>query len=108
MKKRVLAFILGMSPAAWADAPAWQLLSREEGCVPTSAIVRIERLPHAPVSPEDLVTMLRAQGRSAVITPVPGFPPEMAKEFVQVRLTDKTGPIFVRHESCARINAGLR
>lgn len=63
---------------------------------------------HEPASPEDLVAMLRAQGRSAEAAPVPGFPPEMAKDFVQVRLSDGTGPIFVRHESCARINAGLR
>lgn len=108
MKRLALTFILGMVPAAWADAPAWQLLSREEGCVPTSAIVRSERLPHAPVSPEDLVAMLRAQGRSAEISPVPGFPPEMVKEFVQVRLSGGTGPVFARSETCARINAGLR
>lgn len=108
MKWLVLAFILGMNQSAWADAPAWQLLSREEGCVQTSALVRSERLPHAPVSPEDLVAMLRAQGRSAEIAPVPGFPPEMDRDFVLVRLSDGTGPIFALRESCARINAGLR
>lgn len=91
-----------------ADASDWQLLSREEGCVPTEAIVRSEQLPHAPTSPEDFAAMLHAQGRTAEIVSVPGFPAETVKDFVMVRMGDGGAPVFVRSYACARIDAGRR
>ena len=101
-----LPFLLAMTTPFLAEASDWQLLSREEGCIPTETLVRGERLPHAPSSPEDLAAMLRAQGRTAEIVPVPGFPAEMAKDFVMVRMGNDGAPIFVRSHACARIDAG--
>lgn len=103
-----LTLLLVLTAPLLAEAADWQLLVREEGCIPTEAIVRREKLPRVPTSPEDFAAMLHAQGRTAEIGPVPEFPSDMAKDFVMVRLDKSRAIIFVRSAACARRDAGRR
>jgi len=47
-------FFVALIPAPAAHAQeTWMLLSRESGCVSVQRLVKMERLPHAPSSPEE-------------------------------------------------------
>jgi hypothetical protein len=88
-------------PAAQAQ-DAWMLLSRESGCVSLKFLVQMERLPHAPSSPEEFAEMMRARNHPVTVGLPDGFPREMAGKAVMVRYGENRMPIFVRAELCDR------
>jgi hypothetical protein len=55
----------------------WMLLSRESGCVSVQMLVKAERLPHAPSSPEEFAAMMRARNHQVIVGLLDGFPREM-------------------------------
>jgi len=87
---------------AVAQIPEWQLMSREEGCVSPQLVVRMMRLPRAPVSPEDFAWMIRERGESATLGPMENSPPELIGSVVQVRLANGKALLFARPEVCRR------
>jgi hypothetical protein len=95
--------IAALMPAAAAHAQeAWMLLSRESGCVSLQMLVRMERLPQAPSSPEEFAAMMRARGHQVAVTLPDGFPKEMAGKAVMVKYAENRAPVFLREELCRR------
>ncbi len=80
------------------------LLSRESGCVSLQLLVKMERLPRAPTSPEDFAAMMRARDRQVTVGLPDGFPPEMTGKAVMVKYAENRAPVFVRAELCERTN----
>lgn len=81
---------------------AWMLLSRESGCVSLQLLVKMERLPHAPASPEEFAAMMRARNHSVTMSLPDGFPREMSGQAVMVKYADNRAPVFVRPALCSR------
>lgn len=97
----VVASMAVPMPAALAQ-DAWMLLSRESGCVSLQLLVKMERLPHAPSSPEEFAAMMRARNHPVTVGLPDGFPREMAGKAVMVKYAENRMPIFVRAELCDR------
>jgi hypothetical protein len=81
----------------------WMLLSRESGCVSVQILVKAERLPHAPTSPEDFAAMMRARNHQVTVGLPDGFPREMAGKAVMVKYAENRAPVFIRTELCAQM-----
>jgi hypothetical protein len=84
-------------------ASGWSVLSRSEGCVPLDVIVRGDRLPRLPVSPDDYADMMRARGHTVTVDLPPGFPPDLAGKVVMVKVRDDRAPVFVRDDVCRQM-----
>ena len=78
------------------------LLSRESGCINLQMLVKMERLPQAPSSPEEFATMMRARGHQVTVRLPDGFPPEMAGKAVMVKYAENRMPVFLRTELCGK------
>jgi hypothetical protein len=89
------------APAAHAQE-TWMLLSRESGCVSLQLLVKMERLPHAPSTPEEFAAMMRARDRQVTVGLPDGFPPEMTGKVVMVKYAENRAPVFMRAELCGR------
>ena len=98
-----LHLCLAAALPAYAQQPQWHLLSREEGCFDLEVLVRMERLPRAPVSPEDFAQMMRERGHNVSVGSLPDTPPEMAGSVVEVKIDDARAPVFVREHVCRSI-----
>lgn len=79
------------------------LLSREAGCVSLQLLVKMERLPHAPSSPDEFAAMMRARHLPVTLEFPDDFPRELAGKAVMVRYADNRAPVFVRAELCDRM-----
>jgi hypothetical protein len=82
----------------------WMLLSRESGCVSVQILVKAERLPHAPSSPEEFAAMMRARNHQVTMGLPEGFPREMAGKAVMVKYGENRAPVFMHAELCGRVN----
>jgi hypothetical protein len=80
----------------------WMLLSHESGCGSLRLLVKMERLPHAPSSPEEFAEMMRARGHQVSVGLPDGFPAEMAGRAVMVKYADNRAPVFLRSDLCGR------
>ena len=99
MRLLYLLTLLAAMPAS-AQQPAWYLLPREQGCADLKILVRMERFPRPPVSPEDFARMLREQ---VSIEPLADTPPEYMGKIVQVKYGNVKAPVFVREEICRNV-----
>ena len=99
----VSLFALLVALQASAQQPTWYLLPREQGCADLKVLIRMERLPRAPVSPEDFARMLRERGEQVEVGPLADAPREYLGKFVQVRYGNGKGPVFVREEICRNV-----
>lgn len=102
----VAGLLLLVALLAPAQAPVWCLLVRDDGCVDVALLARRERLPRPPASPEDYARLLAERGEAATVGSPPGFPPELAGKVVQVKVSDRKAPIFVRAEVCRNLERG--
>ena len=75
-------------------------MSRSEGCVDLSVIARGDRLPRAPISPDDYADLMRARGHQATLGLPPGVPAELAGKVVMVKIRDDHAPVFVHEDVC--------
>jgi len=91
---------------AFAQQPAWYLLSREDGCVDLKILVKAERLSRAPVSPEDFAMLMRARGKEVTVAPLPDLPAELTGKVVQVTVGPERAPVFVREDVCRSLDQG--
>ena len=89
-----------MPAAGGASTVVWFVLSREDGCVPLGVLVRGDRLPRVPVSPDDYAELMRARGHQVTVGPAPGFPPELIGKVVMVTIRSDRAPIFVQSDVC--------
>lgn len=96
-----LAAVMLILPASPALAQ-WMLLSREQGCVSTQMLVRMERLEQAPATPDEFAQAMRARGHKVTVGLPEGFPASMTGKAVMVRYSDSRAPIFVLNEVCGR------
>lgn len=100
-----LSFLILLLPlSVRADEPAWYLMSREDGCVDLKLMVKHERLPRIPASPEDYAGMMRDRGKQVTLGLPPGFPSELIGKVVQVTVGPDKAPIFVRPEICRTLD----
>jgi hypothetical protein len=83
-----------------APPSSWFVLSREDGCVSLDVLASGDRLPRAPVSPDDYAAMMRDRGHHVTVGPPPGFPPELAGKVVMVKVRDDRAPVFARADVC--------
>jgi hypothetical protein len=97
-----LALLVTLAPAAQAQQ-RWMLLSRESGCESLQGLVRMERLPHGPSSPDEFAAMMRARNHSVSVGLPDGFPREMTGKAVMVKYAENRAPNFVRSELCAAV-----
>jgi len=102
-----LLLIVAAVPA-FAQQPAWYLLSREDGCVDLKILVKAERLPRAPVSPEDFAMLMRARGQEVTVALLPDLPAELTGKVVQVTVGPERAPVFVREEVCRSLDQGKK
>jgi hypothetical protein len=86
-----------------AATQSWSVMSREDGCMPLALIVRGDRLPREPVSPEDYADMMRARGHQPTLGPPPALPPDLVGKVVMVKVRDGRAPVFVRNDVCAQL-----
>jgi hypothetical protein len=93
--------VLGTLTCGALAQETWMLLSRESGCAGLQLLVKMERLPHAPSSPDEFAAMMRARNHSVSVGLPDGFPREMAGKAVMVKYAENRAPIFVRSELCA-------
>lgn len=98
--------VLAAMAAAPARAEDWKLFSRDLECLDLGILVRMERLPRAPASPEDFIALLGERGRGAELGLPKGFPAELEGRIVQVRLASGKGPIFIREGVCRTMDKG--
>lgn len=103
----LLALFLVAMPAS-AQQPTWYLLPREQGCADLKILIRMERLPRAPVSPEDFARMMRERGEQVVVGPLPDTPREYIGKIVQVKYGNGRSPVFVTEEICGNVEQGRR
>ncbi|MFM9887787.1 MAG: hypothetical protein ACKVQT_32580 [Burkholderiales bacterium] len=101
---RYLTFLLLFAviipaPAAHAQQE-WMLLSRESGCGSLQMLMKMERLPQAPSSPDEFAAMMRARGHSVTVGLPEGFPNEMTGKAVMVKYAENRAPVFLRAELC--------
>lgn len=94
----MLLFLIVAPPAYGGDE--WQLMSREDGCVGMEVLVKRERLPHPPSTPEEFAAMMRSRGYSVTTGLPDGFPLELSGKAVMVRVRENMAPVFVREEVC--------
>lgn len=106
--RRFLLPILLLTTAAYAANPEWYLFARDDGCTDTQIIVRREKLPRAPVSPEDFAQMMRDRGESVVVGLPAGFPAELAGKVVEVKYGGRRSLTFVKDEVCRTAEQGKR
>lgn len=103
-----LVFLLTVLVAQPAPArqPTWYVLAREDGCIDLKVLVKPERLPRTPDSPEDFARMKRERGEAAVLGQPRDLPPGLAGKVVQIDLGGGKAPVFVRREVCRSIAPG--
>jgi hypothetical protein len=101
--RQLFTFLAVLAMPVFAQQAAWYVLSREDGCMDLKVLARGERLPRAPVSPDDFAAMMRERGETVRIGPPPNFPPELAGKVVQVNVGSSKAPLFVRAEICRNI-----
>jgi hypothetical protein len=101
----LLPLLLAAVPA-YTQEPNWYLLSRDDGCVDLRLLVKAEKLPRAPVSPEDFARMMRERGEQVDVGPLPDSPPEFIGKVVQVRYGNGRALVFVKEEICRTIDQG--
>lgn len=101
----VLLTLLVAQPVL-ARQPTWYVLARDDGRIDLKVLVKAERLPRTPTSPEDFAHMKRERGESAVLAPPRDLPPALAGKVVQVDLGGGKAPVFVRAEVCRNIASG--
>lgn len=101
----LLPLLLAAVPA-YTQEPSWYLLSREDGCVDLLHLVKAEKLPRTPVSPEDFARMMRDRGEQVVVGPLADSPPELIGKVVQLRYGNGKSPVFVKEEICRTIGHG--
>ena len=94
--------VTALSGMPAAHAQEWMLLSRESGCVSLQLLVKMERLPQAPSSPDEFAAMMRARGHAASVGLPDGFPPDMAGKAVTVKYAENRAPVFLRAELCRK------
>jgi len=99
-----LLALLAVSVHAGAQQADWQVFARDDGCVDARVLLRAERLPRVPTSPEDYARMLHERGEPATIGAPPGFPPELAGKVVQVRGAQGRGVLFARGDACRALS----
>ena len=92
--------IVSAGPAVAADGASWFLMERHGGCFDLGVLVRRERLPRAPASPDEFAEMMRARGHQVAVGPLPGSPPDLVGKAVVVDVRDNLKPVFVRAELC--------
>lgn len=80
------------------------LLSRESGCGSLQMLMKMERLPQAPSTPDEFAAMMRARGHPVTVGVPDGFPKEMAGKAVMVKYAENRAPIFVRADLCGKMN----
>lgn len=91
---------------AFAQQPAWYLLSRDDGCVDLKILAKAEGLPRAPVSPEDFAMLMRVRGQEVTVAPLPDLPAELTGKVVQVTVGPERAPVFVLEEVCRSLDQG--
>lgn len=91
-------------PPVFAQQSSWYVLSREDGCMDLNVLAKGEKLPRAPVSPEDFAKMMRERGETVSVGPPTNFPSELAGKVVQVNVGSSKAPIFVKGEICRNIS----
>ncbi len=105
MTKHLTLLMLLLTPLlAHAGESAWFLLSREDGCVDLRLLVKREKLPRMPASPEEYAQMLRDRGESVTLGLPEGFPPELASRVVQVKAGESKAPVFVTGDICRSLD----
>ena len=105
---RLFPLLLLAALPAFAQQPAWYVFARDDGCVDTKLLVKAEKLPPAPASPDEFARMMRERGEQVVVGPPPGFPPELAGKVVQVKVGEWKAPVFVTAEVCRNLDAASR
>lgn len=106
MSRPFLLLLLLAALPAFAQPSTWYLLARDDGCVALQLLVKREKLPRVPSSPEDFALLMRERGERVVVGPPAGFPPELAGKVVQVKVGDRMAPLFVKEEICRNIDQG--
>ncbi|MBI1734046.1 MAG: hypothetical protein HYR51_02625 [Candidatus Rokubacteria bacterium] len=81
----------------------WFVMSRSEGCVDLGVLMRGDRLPRVPISPDDYADMMRARGHQPTLGLPPGFPAAMAGKVVMVEIRSDRAPVFVHEEICTQV-----
>ena len=94
------ALVVSAGPAVAADGASWLLMERHGGCFDLGVLVRRERLPRAPTSPDEFAAMMRMRGHQVTVGPLPGSPPDLVGKAVVVDVRDDLKPVFVRAELC--------
>lgn len=103
----LIILLLIVAQPAFAQQPAWYLLSRDDGCVDLKILVKAERLPRLPVSPEDFASMLRERGEEVTVGPLADSPAELSGKVVQVTIGNGRAPVFVTEDICRTIGQGI-
>lgn len=105
MTKHLILLMLLFAPlTVHAGESGWFLISRDDGCVDPGLLVKREKLPRTPASPEEYAQMLRDRGERVTLGLPEGFPPELASKVVQVKSGESKAPIFVSGEICRSID----
>ncbi|GEM_PF-4656552 len=99
----LLMFLLAPFPVH-AGESGWFLLSRDDGCVDLRLLVKREKLPRTPASPEEYAQMLRDRGESVTLGLPDGVPPELAPKVVQVKTGESKAPVFVTGDICRSLD----
>lgn len=99
----IILLSLLVSPAFGAE-PEWFLLSREDGCLELELLVKREKLPKAPATPEEFAEMMRERGYHVTLGLPEGFPAELSGKVVLVKVRENMAPVFVREEICRQID----
>jgi hypothetical protein len=94
---------LGFSAPIAHGQETWMLLSRESGCGSLQMLMKMERLPQAPSTPDEFASMMRARGHTVTVTLPEGFPPDMVGKAVMVKYAESRAPIFVRADLCEKM-----
>lgn len=84
--------------------PEWFLMSREDGCLGMELLVKREKLPKVPATPEEFAEMMRERGHHVTLGLPEGFPAELAGKVVLVKVRENMAPVFVRKEICRQID----
>lgn len=103
-------FLLLAVVAPVAQGQQWQVLSREDGCLPIAVLFRRDKPAdgRTPRTPQEYAELMRSRGNQPRLAPVDGLPPEMREKVIQVRVREGLEPVFVREEICRNLGKGAR
>ena len=100
-----MAWLLLALTTPLAQAQQWQVLHREEGCLPIAVLWQKDKsgTGTTPGTPFEYAELMRSRGYDPRIGSVNGFPDELREKVVQVRVREGQEPIFVRDEICQKL-----